>query len=67
MSGATELPDLESINRHNRMIEKANARLNELWNCNIKAAARMTGQGVEIAHESPGWNGNTIFYEIIPY
>lgn len=57
----------EHIKRRNRVIEKANEMLQQLWDAGLKAQGREMGQGVEIAIERPGWGGPTVSYQIIPW
>lgn len=61
--------DSQAIERHNAMIQKANARLEELWAAGIRAEARPNGQGVTITIERPsGRRGHvTRSFEIIAY
>lgn len=63
----TEVP--ESVQRHNAMIEKANARLEQLWAAGVKAEGKVTAQGVDITIErpSPKKGHVTRSHEIIPY
>jgi len=65
---ATE-PDMESVKRHNAMIEKANARLEALWAAGVTAQGRLTAQGVDITIERPSAKKGyvTRSHEIIPY
>ncbi len=56
-----------SIERHNTMIQRANARLSQLWEAGVRADGRLGAQGVTITIERPSWQGVTVSSEIIPY
>jgi hypothetical protein len=58
----------EAIERHNRMIERANERLRQLREAGVNATGRLIAQGVEITIERPSFRGREFVersYEII--
>jgi hypothetical protein len=61
--------DTQGIARHNRMVDKANARIAELERAHADFSVRQTAQGIEIEHRRPTWKKGTISksYEVIPY